>query len=295
VSDKHAVIAAHRTEFPIRLMCRVLTVTPSGYYAAQRRGPSARAVADGALRVVVRATFRACRQHYGAPRLMHELRAAGTRVSTKRVARLLRAERLVARRRRRFVRPPRETPEATVPAIAPNLLARRFAVTNAAPLDTVWVGDMTYIPTREGYLYLAVVLDLASRRVVGWAMRETRADEIVVAAFAMAHAQRRPAPGLVHHSDRGSQYGGRAFRTQLAAHGAVCSMSRTGNCWDNAVAESFFATLEHELIDDTPLPSRAAARTAIFEFIEVWYNRTRRHSTLGYVSPAEYEAARRSA
>ena len=157
-------------------------------------------------------------------------------------------------------------------------------------LDRVWASDITYVPTGEGWLFLAVVLDLASRRVIGWAMRDTLEEALALDALRMALAQRRPRPGLLHHSDRGSQYAGGAYRARLAAAGITCSMSRKGNCWDNAVAESFFATLEHELLTDADFPSHQAAQRAIFEFIEVWYNRARLHSTLGYMSPVQYEA-----
>ena len=172
--------------------------------------------------------------------------------------------------------------------VAPNVVARGFAVAEQAGLDRTWVSDLTYIPTREGWLFLAIVLDLASQRVVGWAMRETMETELVLAALRSALADRLPAPGLVHHADRGSQYASGAYRALLAAHGAVASMSGKGDCYDNAVAESFFATVEHELLADVTFVSRAVARTAIFDFI-VWYNSERRHSSLDYVSPVMYE------
>jgi transposase InsO family protein len=171
----------------------------------------------------------------------------------------------------------------------PNILARQFAVSEIGGMDRVWVSDITYIPTREGWLYLAAVLDLGSRRVVGWAMGESLEERLALDALRMALTQRRPALGLLHHADRGSQYAGGAYQALLTARGLTSSMSRKGNCWDNAVAESFFATLEHELLAESDFPSRQTARRAIFEFIEVWYNRERRHSSLGYVSPAEYE------
>ncbi len=199
----------------------------------------------------------------------------------------MRDDGLVARRPRRVVR---TTDSAHAAPVASNHLARRFAVADIAGPDRVWASDITYVPTREGWLYLAVVLDLGSRRVVGWARRDTLAEALALDALRMALAQRRPAVGLLHHSERGSQYAGGAHRALLAAHGLTCSMSRRGECWDNAVAESFFATLEHELLADADFPSREAARRAIFERIEVWYNRERRHSSLGYLSPVAYEA-----
>lgn len=286
MSEKYAVIAQHREAYPMLLMCRALGVSASGFYAAPRRPPSARARADEHLRVQVRAAHTKSRRRYGAPRVHQELRAAGTRVAKKRVARLMRADGLVARRPRRVAR---TTDSAHRHPVAPNTLARNFAVPEIGGVDRVWTSDITYIPTQEGWLYLAAVLDLGSRRVVGWAMRESLEEALALDALRMALAQRRPGAGLIAHSDRGSQYAGGAYQALLAAHGLRCSMSGRGDCWDNAVAESFFATLEHELLAESDFPSRQAARRAIFEFIEVWYNRERRHSSLGYVSPAEYE------
>jgi len=284
---KYACIARHRGEFPVRLMCRVLAVSVAGFYAAQRRGPSARIRRDQALRLQVRAAHAKSRRRYGAPRVHAELKTQGEPVAKKRVARLMREDGLVGRRPRRFVRTTRSRPGDPV---APNVLDRQFGVTDRAQPNQVWVSDLTYVPTREGWLFLAIVLDLASRRVVGWAMRETLEEELALAALQMALGERRPGPGLVHHSDRGSQYTGGAYQALLAAHGLVASMSRKGDCWDNAVAESFFATLEVELIQDAAWPTQAAARHAIFEYVEVWYNRERRHSSLGYRSPVQYEA-----
>lgn len=282
---KHAVITAHRTEYAVSVMCHALGLSVSGYYASQRRGPR-RAASDALLRVQVRATFAKSRRRYGAPRVHQELRALGMRVAKKRIARLMREEGCVARPRRRFVH---TTNSAHAYPVAPNQLARRFAVTEVDGLDRVWVADITYVPTRMGWLYLAVVLDLASRRVVGWAMQDTLEESLALEAVRMALQDRRPPAGLVHHSDRGVQYASHAYRTLLATYGVTCSMSRIGDCWDNAVAESFFATLEHELLRDVEFPTRAIARGAIFEFIEVWYNRERRHSSLGFVSPVQYE------
>ncbi len=292
MSDRYAAITAHRGRFPVRRMCAALGVSVGGYYESVRRAagktpPGARAAADERLLVDVRAAYRASEGRYGAPRVHAELRAQGTRVAKKRVARLMRADGLAARRARR--RRPVTTDSRHGEPVAPNTLARRFAVAQVAGVDHVWVGDITYVPTAEGWLYLAVVLDLASRRVVGWATRDTLDRALALEALRWALADRRPAAGLLHHSDRGSQYASGDYRALLAAHGLEASMSRRGDCYDNAVAESFFATLEHELLTGADFATRAAARQALFMFIEVWYNRRRRHSSLGYVSPADYE------
>lgn len=283
---RYAVIARHRGEFAVRLMCRVLEVSPSGYYASRKRPASWHAVMDEVLMAHVRLAHAASDQTYGAPRVQQELRAQGLPVSTKRVARLMRADGLVARPKQ--VRRVATTDARHAEPIAPNLVARQFAVDGGA-VNRIWVSDLTYVPTREGWVYLATVLDLGSRRCVGWAMRDAMDVELVLSALRMAREARRPAPGLIHHSDRGSVYAAAAYRAELAAHGMVASMSGTGDCYDNAVAESFFATLEFELIMQNDWHTRAEARRAIFRYIETWYNRKRRHSTLGYVSPAEYE------
>ena len=290
MSDKYAAIAAHRGRFPVRRMCAALGVSVGGFYDAERRRrepPGARAAADERLLVAVRAAHAASQRRYGAPRVHAELRAAGTRVAKKRVARLMRADGLAARRAPR--RRPVTTTSGHGEPVAPNALARRFAVRAVPGLDRVWVGDITYVPTAEGWLYLAVVLDLASRRVVGWATSATLERALALDALRWALRDRRPAAGLLHHSDRGSQYASGEYRALLAAHGAGASMSAKGDCYDNAVAESFFATLEHELLADADFATRADARQALFAFIEAWYNRQRRHSSLGYLSPVEYE------
>ena len=283
---RYAVIARHRGEFQVRLMCRVLEVTPSGFYAYLKRPVSWRAIVDEVLMAHVRIAFADSGETYGAPRVLRELQEAGLPTSRKRVARLMRQEGLVARpkRRRRVVT---TNSEHTDP-IAPNLLGRQSDV-NGVAINRVWVGDITYIPTREGHLYLATVLDLGSRRCVGWAMRDTMEVELVVSALRMADEGRRPAPGLIFHSDQGSQYASHEYGIELAAHGMLASMSAKGDCYDNAVAESFFATLEFELLMKHDWHTRAEARRGIFQYIEGWYNRRRRHSTLGYLSPAAYE------
>lgn len=273
-------------------MCRVLAVSVSGFYAWRTRSPCARAIADEALMLKIRVAHVESDRTYGAPRVHRDLRDAGLRVGKKRVARLMRQEGLVARRPRRWVATTLSTHEEP---IAPNLLARRFEIGTVPALNRVWVSDITYVPTREGWLYLAVVLDLASRRCVGWAMRPHLQADLALSALRMAIAQRRPGPGLIHHSDRGIHYACEAYRHLLSEQGIVSSMSRKGDCWDNAVAESFFATLEVELIDRRDWSTRAEARQDIFRYIETWYNRRRRHSTLDYRSPVAHEESLESA
>ncbi len=265
------------------LMCRVLEVTRSGFYAWREREPSARARKDQRLRIEIRAIHRKTCGRYGSPRIHDELRSRGERVSRKRVARLMRVEGLRGKKKRRF----RVTTNSDhAYPVAPNLLDRKFDVEEVPGPDRVWVADITYVPTREGWLYLAVVLDLASRLVVGWSMGETLETRLAMGAVEMALQRRRPAPGLLHHSDRGVQYASNEYRELLEEQKARVSMSRKGNCWDNAVAESFFATVEIELIEDADWHTRNEARSAIFDFVEVWYNRQRRHSSLGYLTPA---------
>lgn len=279
---RFAFIAAEKA-YPVSLLCRTLNVSRAGFYAWRDRAPAPRARADERLGVEIAAIHAKSRQRYGSPRIHAELAEGRCHTSRKRVARLMRERGLVARRRRRF----RVTTDSrhALP-VAPNVLARQFA----CPVpDTAWVTDITYIWTVEGWLYLAVILDLCSRLAVGWAMSERITDDLTLNALRMALARRRPPQGLLHHSDRGSQYASGDYRAALAAHGIVCSMSRRGNCWDNAVAESFFATLKVELVHDATWETRAAARTDLFEYIEVFYNGQRRHSALGYLSPRAFE------
>ncbi len=283
---RYACIADHWGQHALRLMCRVVDVSPSGFYDWRNRGPSARAQADEVLLLRIRDIFEKSGTTYGAPRIQHDLADEGVHVGQKRVARLMRLDGLVARVPRAWVHTTDSTHDEP---IAENLLAREFAVAAVPGVDRVWVSDITYVPTRLGFLFLAVVLDLASRRVVGWAMRKDLSAELALTALRMALAARRPAPGLLHHSDRGVQYACGAYRAFLGTHGLRASMSRKGNCWDNAVAESFFATLEWELIDRCDWRTHEEARTDIFAYIESWYNRRRRHSSLGYLSPAQYE------
>jgi putative transposase len=284
---RYAVITRHRGEFEVRLMCRVLDVSSSGYYASLKRAPSWHALIDEVLMAHVRVIHAASGETYGAPRVHRELQAEGLPASPKRVARLMREDGLVARPRTR--QRVSTTDSNHDNPIAPNLLARQFDV-NGVSVNRAWVADITSVPTREGMLYLATVLDLGSRRCVGWAMGASLEVELALSALRMAREARRPAPGLIHHSDRGSQYTSGAYRAALAAHGMIASMSGKGNCYDNAVAESFFATLEFELLMQHDWHTRDDARRGIFRYIETWYNRKRRHSTLGYISPAAYEA-----
>lgn len=265
-------------------MCELLAVSRSGFYAWSSRPESPRKRQDRRLAVEIRAHFRASRGSYGSPRILLDLRDQGVRVGRKRVARLMREEGIRACGRRRF----HGTTDSThgLP-VAPNLLDRAFAVEG---LDTVWAGDITYVPTREGWLYLAVLLDLASRYVVGWATSESLEDELTLAALDRALETRQPARGLVHHSDQGSQYASRDYQLRLAARGVVPSMSRKGNCWDNAAVESFFSSLKREQLPAGGFLTKQHARETIFEYIEVFYNRSRRHSTLGGISPARFEA-----
>jgi transposase InsO family protein len=264
-------------------MCRVLEVTRSGYYAWRRRPPSKHAEHDAELRVVVTAAHDESDGIYGAPRVLESLQKSGLRTSRKRVARLMREQGLAGRKKRRFCV---TTDSDHSQKIAPNVLQRRF---NPAAPNTAWVADITYLPTHEGWLYLAIVLDLWSRRIVGWSMSESIDTELALSALRMAIDTRRPALGLVHHSDRGTQYAATDYRHALDEKGLICSMSRRANCWDNAVAESFFGTLKVELLGDCTFRSRTEARQAVFKYIEGFYNSRRLHSSLGYCSPAEFE------
>ena len=280
-------IAAEKASYPVALLCRVLGVSRAGYYAWRGRPPSARSVADAALSATICTVHRASRGTYGAPRVRAELAAGhGLRCSRRRVARLMRSAGLQGCHRRRGVR---TTRRAAAAAVAADLVQRVFAA--AAP-DRLWVADITYLPTGAGFLYLAVVLDAFSRRVVGWAMAADLGARLVVDALEMALRRRRPAPGLIHHSDHGRQYTSLAFGQRCRRAGVVPSMGSVGDAYDNALAESFFATLECELVDRSRWRTHGQARTAVFAFIEAFYNRRRRHSALGYLSPAQFEAGR---
>ncbi len=282
--SRYRFIREEQATFPVVTLCRVLRVARSADYAWAGRGVSARARAEAVLAAQIAAAHARSRRTYGAPRIHAALRAQGTRCARKRVARLMRAAGLTGCCRRRRIR---TTVADATRTPAPNLVARDFT---APATDRLWVGDITYLPTREGWLYLAVLLDAHSRRVVGWAMAAHLRTELALDALAMALGARRPQPGLVHHTDRGCQYTAAAYQEALAARGLVCSMSRSRDCFDNAMAESFFSTLKAELLGPHPWPTRAAARTAVFAWLEIWYNRQRRHSALAYRAPVAHEA-----
>ncbi len=286
---QYACIQAHRQVFPIALMCRLVGVSRSGFYAAQRRDASQRARADQRLPQEICTIYQHSRGTYGRPRVQAELRAQGVRCGRKRVEHLMRSAGLHAKPRRRSRR---TTNSDHTHAVAANVVNRRFAVTEIAAPNRGWACDSTSVPTREGWLYLAVILDLASRMVVGWAMQSTLDQSLTHTALHMAGVRRRPLPGVLHHSDRGVQYAATDYQQMLAAHEMTSSMSRKGDCYDNAVVESFFATLEWELIECSDWHTRRAAQAAIFEYSEGWYNRQQRHASLGYRSPVVRNAAR---
>jgi transposase InsO family protein len=280
---KYAVIAAHVRLFSVVLMCRVLGIAPSGYYAWLQRSPSKKATQDSVLLTHVRASFRASRRRYGSPRVHADLRAAGHRVARKRVARLMRQDGLRARLRRRFVR---TTQSRHKLPIAPNVVARAFEV--SAP-NQVWVSDLTYLRTQTGFVYMAVVLDLFARRVVGWTVSENLDAGIAVEALRRALAL-RPAPvGMIHHSDRGIHYACADYRALLQRHAITPSMSRKGNCWDNAVAESFFSSFCFEVELDANWRDVHDVDRAASEYIDGFYNPQRRHSHNQYLSPVDFE------
>jgi putative transposase len=281
-------VADQAAYHPIRLLCRVVGVSRSSFYAWRNRPPSARTQADRALTEQIRAIHQTSRRTYGSPRVQAELRAGGRSVGRRRVARLMRQAGLRGphgqRRRVRTTVPDR----AATPA--PDRVERAFAPAQIGAPNRVWFADISYVATRESWLYLAVILDGFSRQVVGWAMADHLRAELVIDALGMAIQRRQPVPGLLHHADHGCQYTSVAFGQRLQGAGIVPSTGSVGDCYDNAVVESFFSSLKTELVDRQVWPSRAAARLAIFEYLEVWYNRQRRHSTLGYLSPTEFEA-----
>jgi putative transposase len=283
---KYACIAQQRDSFPVALMCRVLQVARTGFYAWLQRPLSARTQRDARLRLEIRAIHAASRQRYGRPRIHRELQARGMQVSAKRVGRLLQREGLRGKRARRYVITTQSRPGTVA---APNRLGRQFGVTEVPGRDRVWVADATACWTAQGWLYLAVVLDLASRRVVGWAAGPTLDQGLTAEALARALALRQPPPGLLHHSDQGSHYTGAAYQAVLARQQCVVSYSRRGDCWDNAVVESFFATLKVELVRDARWSTRRQACAELATYLDGWYNYVRRHSSLGYLSPVEYE------
>ena len=281
---RYGFIARHRTVWPTGLMCQVLRVSRSGFYAWLGRTPSRRAREDQRLLDLIRTSFAQSDATYGSPRVWDDLTEWGERCSCKRVARLMREYRLHARARRR--RPPVDSGIRPEHFIAPNVLDRQF---EAAAPNQKWVADFTYIPTGEGWLYLAVVLDLFSRRAVGWSMSPVMSAQFVLDALMMAVWRRGKPQELLHHSDQGSQYTSEEFQRLLVDQGIVCSMSRRGDCWDNAAMESFFSTLKLERAHRRRYRSRDEARADLFDYIERFYNPRRKHSTLGYVSPAEFE------
>lgn len=264
-------------------MCEAAGVSRSGFYAAHRRPQCSRKREDQRLKVEIRASFRASHGAYGSPRILLDLCELGLRTSKKRVERLMREEGLAARSKKRY----RGTTDSehSLP-VAPNVLGQDFVVDG---LDTVWAGDITYVPTREGWLYLAILIDLASRYVVGWSTSESLEDELTLSALDQALETRRPAPGLIHHSDQGSQYASYDYQKKLEQRGLVASMSRRGNCYDNAPSESFFSSFKTEWMPKGGYATRDDARAAIFEYVEIFYNRKRRHSSIGGISPARFE------
>lgn len=281
---KYRAIKDHADRFPTRLMCRALKVSAAGFYAWCERPESRRAQANRALLAEIQLIHAQSRRTYGSPSIFDALKKRGRRVGEKRVARLMRDAGIRAKTVKKWRA---TTDSAHRLPVAANALDRQFAVT--AP-NRVWAGDITYLWTDTGWLYLAVVLDLYSRAVIGWAMGPRLTADLARDALTMALWRRKPKPGLLHHSDRGVQYASLDYQRTLNDAGIRCSMSRKGNCWDNAVVESFFGTLKKELIHDQRYATRDAATQDVFEWIEVFYNRQRRHSTLGYRSPAEFEA-----
>ncbi len=280
---RYDFVERHRGRWPVRTMCRVLRVSPGGFYGWRGRPASVRALRIGALAEAVRDVHGASKARYGSPRVHAELAARGVSCCVNTVARLMSRNGIAARIRRKF----RRTTDSNhgLP-VAENILGREF---EPGATDRAWAADVTYIPTGEGWLYLAAVEDLHSRRIVGWSMSGRNDGRLAVDALEMAVTRRLPGEGLVAHSDRGSTYAGEHYQRILARHRLTCSMSRRANCWDNAPMESFFASLKKELIHGRDYATRADARAEIFEYIEVFYNRERRHSSLGYRSPCEFE------
>jgi putative transposase len=280
---------AHRTLFPLLFMCRMLGVSRSGYYTWMKRQPSARSHRRGRISAAIRQAYWSSRKTYGSPRIAAALKRSGVACCVNTVARIMRADGLAAKVKRRF----KVTTDSShdLPT-APNRLNRSFTMDRA---NAAWVSDITFIATDEGWLYLAVEMDLYSRRIVGWALSDRLTTDLVAAALRMAIERRRPPAGLTHHSDRGCQYASEAFRSMLSKHGLIASMSRKGNAYDNAPTESFYSTLKRELVHRTSYATRDQARTEVFDYIEVFYNRQRLHSALGYRSPAEFEAQGKAA
>jgi putative transposase len=284
---RYTFVKEHRRRWRVGVMCRVLKVSRSGFYAWQRRKPSHRALREAELIEKIRKVHEQSRGLYGYPRAHRALLIDGEVVSRNTVARLMRKAKIRGKTRKRYV--PRTTDSRHHKPVADNLLNRDFA---AAAANRKWLADITYVPTQEGWLYLAAVLDIFSRRVVGWSMADHMEVDLVADALQMALQHRRPAGGdLLHHSDRGSQYASDDYQGLLKRHGIMVSMSGKGDCYDNAMMESFWATLKCELVHQQRYATREQARQSIFEYVEVFYNRKRLHSSLGYVSPDSFEAA----
>jgi putative transposase len=286
---KYRAIKDHADRFAVRLMCRALAVSPGGFYAWRARPESKRSKTNRRLLVDIRTFHERSDRTYGSPRITRDLREAGYPVSENRVARVMRANAIRARTVKKWRA---TTNSAHKLPVAANTLDRQFTVT--VP-NRVWAGDISYLWTDEGWLYLAVVLDLYSRAVIGWAMGSRLTADLARDALTMALWRRKPAKGLLHHSDRGVQYAAADYQRLLGEHGIACSMSRKGNCWDNACIESFFRTLKVERVYHRRYLTREEAKQDVFQWIEVFYNRQRRHSTLGYRSPAEFEAMKKVA
>jgi putative transposase len=280
---RYQFIKEHQEQFSLTALCRTMQVGRSGFYAWKKRGKSVRQQQNETLAGQIKVAFQESDETYGSPRIWKELNEAGIAGSEKRIARLMRLHNLRAVKPKRFVVTTDSDHEMPV---AKNLLARTF---QAETPDTRWTADITYIWTTEGWLYLAIILDLFSRRIVGWAMDQKIERSLVLSALEMAIAGRNPSQDMLCHSDRGSQYASDDYQERLQKAGMVCSMSRRGNCWDNAPTESFFASLKKEKVYRTSFATRDQARRVIFTWIEVWYNRKRRHSTLGYLSPEVFE------
>ena len=283
---KFAFIEEHLSgRLPVEVCCEVLEVSRAGYYAWRDRPASARANRRQELAAKVKAVHRENRGVYGSPRVFQALKARGESVCENTVAKVMAEQQIRAKRKKKFV--PRTTDSGHDRPVAENLLDRQF---EAEMPDQKWAVDITYVPTAEGWLYLAGVIDLCSRRIVGWSMADHMRTDLVSDALSMALARRSPGEGLLHHSDRGVQYASEDYQHLLQSHGIECSMSGKGDCWDNAVMESFWGTLKTELVNHERYETRDQARASIFEYIEVFYNRVRLHSSLGYLSPEHFEA-----
>jgi putative transposase len=282
---KYSFIHRQLSSFSVRVMCRVLEVSPAGFYAWRQRQPSVTEQNRDALAKEIQTIHAEMKQRYGSPRMHAELTARGHQCSVNTVARIMKELGIQAISHRKF-RVQTTDSNHKLP-VAPNELDQKFTATEP---NRIWLTDITYIPTRQGWLYLAAVIDMHSRRVVGWSMDTTMTSRLVVDALAMAVTRRCPTDNLMSHSDRGSQYASEHYQRVLAKHGITCSMSRKGNCYDNAPMESFFASLKKELVHHEDYPSIEAAKASVFEYIELFYNSIRRHSSLGYVAPAEFES-----